>query len=127
MLDILNTTKQRFTLDKKLLFKIKNEILGNNYELSLVIIADKKSQTLNKKFRKKDKPTNVLSFPLDDESGEIFLNVKRSSLEAKNFKMKTREFLYYLLIHGILHLKGFDHGEEMEKEEEKLMSKFKIS
>jgi len=124
MLDILNTTKQKFSLSFDILKNIKDYLLGREYELSIVIVADKKSQNLNKKFRNKDYPTNVLSFPLDNKNGEIFLNLKKSSLEAVDFEMQTREFQYYLLIHSMLHLKGFDHGDEMEKQEKILMKKF---
>ena len=124
MLDILNTTKQKFTLSFDVLKNIKDEVLGREYELSIVIVADKKSQNLNKKFRNKDYPTNVLSFPLDDSTGEIFLNLKKASLEAIDFEMKTKEFQYYLLIHSMLHLKGFDHGDEMERLEKKIFNKF---
>ena len=124
MLDITNTTKQKFNLSLELLEKITDEILGKEYELSIVIIADKKSQNLNKKFRNKDYPTNVLSFPLEETSGEIFLNLKKSMFEAKDFQMKTKDFLYYLLIHSMLHLKGYDHGNEMESLEKIYMKKF---
>jgi rRNA maturation RNase YbeY len=124
MLDILNTTKQRFTLDKKLLLEIKEEVLGKNFELSLVIIADKKSQSLNKKYRDQNEPADVLSFPYSKDTGEIFLNLKRAAKGAFDHKMKTIEFLYFLLIHSMLHLKGFEHGNKMEKEEQKTFAKF---
>lgn len=124
MLDILNTTKQAFSLDKKKIEKIQKSILGNNYELSIVIVGDKKSQNLNKKFRNKDYPTNVLSFPYDKNSGEIFFNIKKAKTEAKDFEMSTINFLYYLLIHSMLHLKGLEHGDKMDTEEEKLLKKF---
>lgn len=126
MLDVTNTTKQKFTPNFDILRNIKDHILGKEYDLSVVIISDKKSRSLNKKFRNKDYPTNVLSFPLSDDAGEIFLNLKKSVFEAKDFEMKTRDFLYYLLIHSMLHLKGYDHGKEMEKEEKKFMKKFSI-
>lgn len=125
-MDILNTTKQRFTLDDKLLLKIKDRILGRHFELSLVIIGDKKSRTLNKTFRNKDKTANILSFSLDKDIGEIFLNIKKASIESVEFEMKPKDFLYYLIIHSMLHLKDFKHGEAMEKEEQKILKEFNI-
>ena len=55
---------------------------------------------------------------------KIFLNLKKASSEAQDFQMQTKEFQYYLLIHSMLHLKGYDHGNKMESEEKKLMKKF---
>ena len=48
MVDILNTTKQKTNFDNEVIFDIKNTILGKNYELSIVIVGDKKIQNLNK-------------------------------------------------------------------------------
>lgn len=100
--------------------KIKNKILGKNYELSLVFIGAKKSQALNKKHRKKDKSANVLTFRLSDTEGEIFICPEIAKRDAPKFDMKTREFIGFLFIHGLLHLKGFKHGKKMEEKEKKL-------
>lgn len=124
MLDILNTTQAKFTLSKSKLLNIKKEILGKDFELSLVIVGDKKIQNLNKKFRNKNYPTDVLSFPLSKDSGEIFFNIKIATKKSLDFEMKTQDYFYFLMIHSLLHLKGFDHGKEMEKEEDRLMKKF---
>ena len=109
---------------KSLLFrKIKDSVLGKDYELSLVFIGIKKSQALNKKYRKKDKPTNILTFPLSKTEGEIFICPEVAKSDAKKFDMKENEFIGFLFIHGLLHLKGLKHGKKMEKEEEKLRKK----
>lgn len=126
MLDILNTTKKSFNFDKKLLLSIKDYSLGKDYELSITIVGDKKIQNLNKQFRNKDYPTDVLSFPLEKNSGEIFLNLKVAAKKSVDFKMTFKKYIYYVLIHSMLHLKGYVHGEKMEKEEKILMNKFKI-
>ena len=103
---------------------MKNAVLGKNYELSLVFIGNKYSQTLNKKYRKKDKPTNILTFLLSKKEVEIFISPEIAKRDAPKFNMEEREFIVYLFIHGLLHLKGFKHGEKMEKEEEKLKKKY---
>ena len=109
---------------KSLLFrKIKDSVLGKDYELSWVFIGIKKSQALNKKYRKKDKPTNILTFPLSKTEGEIFICPEVAKSDAKKFDMKENEFIGFLFIHGLLHLKGLKHGKKMEKEEEKLRKK----
>lgn len=104
-----------------LFFKNKNKILSKNYELSIVFIGRKKSQMLNKKYRKKDKPAGILAFPLSKSAGEIFICPEIVKLDAPKFNMKKNEFMLYLFIHGLLHLKGFKHGRKMEKEEKKLI------
>jgi len=106
---------------------IKNDILGVDYELSVVFIGDKRSRTLNRIYREKDKSANVLSFPLSKNEGEIFLNLRRAEREAHNFDKTYEDFVGFLFIHGLLHLKGMGHGSRMEEQEEKFVKKFKLS
>jgi len=119
---IQNTTKSK--PPRLPFFRMKNEILGANYELSLVFIGDQRSRTLNLKYRKKDKPTNVLSFPLSDTEGEVCINIHQAKKDAPSFKKRYNAFIALLFIHGCLHLKGMEHSKEMEKEEFKLLQKF---
>lgn len=95
---------------------IKNAVLGKDYELSLVFCANALSRRLNRTYRGKDYPTNVLSFPISNNSGEIFINVRR----LKGFSVGN------LFIHALFHLKGLDHGDTMERAEEKVRTMFKI-
>jgi probable rRNA maturation factor len=126
---ITKTTKNKpgglFFVEKNLSFnRVKNEVLGKDYELSLVFIGNKKSKALNKKYRKKDKPTNILTFPLSKTEGEIFITLETAKRDAKKFDMKENHFIVYLFIHGLLHLKGLKHGDKMKKEEERLKKKY---
>jgi probable rRNA maturation factor len=105
---------------------MKEKILGKKYSLSLVLIGDAKSRTLNRTYREKDYPTNVLSFPLSKETGEIYLTVPRIKIEAKQFEMNEIEFAGYLFIHGLLHLKGYGHGVTMNQLESKYTRLFGI-
>lgn len=86
-------------------------ILGPEYDLSLVFCTPQKSHELNLKHRNKDKEANVLSFPLTDKSGEIFIK-----LPIKDFSVE------HLFIHALLHLKGLRHGSRMESEEKKYLN-----
>ncbi len=124
MLDILNTTQTKFTLSKSKLVEIKDHILGKEYDLSIVVVGEKKIQNLNKQFRNKDYATDVLSFPLEEAAGEIFFNQKVASKKSIEFEMTVQKYFYFVLIHSMLHLKGYDHGKEMESQEESLMKKF---
>ena len=119
---ITNITKS--TLPRVPFAKIKEKVLGKKYNLSLVFVGDKKSQTLNKTYRGKNKPTNCLSFSLSKTSGEIFLNLGKAKKEAPDFDKKFDEFVTFLFIHSMLHLKGMEHGSTMEKKEEKILKIF---
>ena len=121
-IEITNKTKGK--LPRLPFVRLKNEILGKEYELSLALVSPKESNRLNLAYRKKDKPTNVLSFPFDKKSGEIVLDIKTARADAPNFEMTVSKFLLFLVIHGMLHLKGFDHWSTMEKQEKKFLKIF---
>ena len=123
-LTITNTTKS--TLPRVPFAKIKNTALGKDYSLSLVFVGNSKSQALNQKYRKKNKPTNILSFPLDKKNVEIFIALPVAKREAKLFGRKLPNFLAFLFIHGLTHLKGMEHGSTMERAEKKLRKKFGV-
>lgn len=106
--------------------KIKNKILGKNYELSLVFVGPKKIQALNKVYRKINKPTDILSFPVSKKAGEIFICPAETKKMAAQFERKYENFTAFLFIHGCVHLLGFDHGKMMEEKEIKYRKIFKI-
>mgnify|MGYP002621547149 CR=1 FL=1 len=108
----------------KLLTKIADHILGSRYDLSVAFVGDDRARTLNKHYKQKDTPTNVLSFPLSDASGEIIINPRRAARDARHFNHTLREHIIFLFIHGLLHLKGHTHGATMESEEQRLLRKF---
>ena len=92
--------------------KLKNKILGKNYELSLVFAGDTLMRRLNRTYRGKDKSTNVLAFPISKNLGEIFINPSR----ARPFGVK------FLFIHEVLNLKGMRHGAKMDKLEKQILN-----
>ena len=124
MLHLSNTTKQTVALSGSRLEEVANDILGTSYDVSVVIIGDKKALSLNKEYRGKDYVPNVLSFPIDDDMGEIFLNPRTAQLEAQKFGITVPSYLNYLVVHSMLHLKGHDHGDEMDAKEKHYMKKF---
>lgn len=103
---------------------IKNKILGKKYDLSICFVSSNKQKEINKKYRGINKSTNVLSFPFSKNSGEITFDLAKVKKEAPLFLMSYPKFLKYLLIHGCLHLKGFEHSSTMEKQEEKYLNYF---
>ena len=103
---------------------IKKTVLGAQYELSLAFVGEKRAQKINKEFRNKNYVPNVLSFPYSKKSGEIVICPAVAEREAKAGGMTVKERILFLYIHGLLHLKGFDHGHKMEKAEQKLLDRF---
>ena len=124
MLEISNTTKQS-PISKKSDFVVMSEkILGKKYDLSLVFVGEKKAKQINQEYRNKSYVPNILSFPLSDSEGEIFICLKNIKKECKDFEMTPHQYEIFLFIHGCLHLKGLDHGSEMEKLEKKFIKIF---
>ncbi len=121
---IVSTTKDR--IPRLPFFDMKKAVLGDKYELSLVFSGDKRSRSLNKRYRNKSYIPNVLSFPLDETHGEIFLNLKQAKREHKARGESYEFFVALLVIHGMYHLKGMLHGSTMEGQEAKLLAKLKI-
>lgn len=123
-LEITNKTKGRLPSLPFDLMKVA--ILGVKYELSLVFTNSSEILKLNKTYRNISKPTDILSFPLSKTAGEIFICPSETKKMMTEFDRTYENFLAYLFIHGLVHLKGYDHGDKMEKLEEKFRKKFRV-
>ena len=115
MIEINNLTKQSInkarinkiakTFFKK--YKIKEDLV-----VSLAIIGDAKMRQINSVYRGKNKPTDVLSFP---DLMEIIINIHQIKRQAKEFNKKISDELDFILVHGLLHLIGFDDSTEKKR------------
>ena len=87
-------------------------------ELSVVLATDAAVRKLNKAYRGKDKPTNVLSFPAGDPSllGDVVLAYGTVAREAKAENKPFQNHVSHLVVHGVLHLLGYDHEKASEAE-----------
>lgn len=103
--------------------QILNALGCNHHEISIVIMDDAQIRALNHDYRGIDRPTNVLSFPMQEGEfsnitpgllGDLVISAQTAAREAEDAEITLDERLSQLLIHGILHLVGFDHetGEE---------------
>ncbi len=101
----------------------------DDHELSIVITDDAQVRELNRTYRGKDEPTNVLSFPMQEGEfsditpgllGDVVISLDTAEAEAIAAGISTHERMSQLLVHGILHLFGFDHelGENQAREME---------
>ncbi|MBL4863369.1 MAG: rRNA maturation RNase YbeY [Rhodobiaceae bacterium] len=120
-----------------------SEDAGGVAELSVLLADDAFVQTLNRKFRGKDKPTNVLSFPHGAGQADILVEVARPLgdialahetllREAEAQDKPFNDHLAHLVAHGVLHLLGYDHeteaeAMEMEARERTILSRFDIA
>lgn len=98
-------------------------------EITLRIVATAESQTLNRDWRGKDRPTNVLSFPMQepDYLGDIVICAEVVAREAAEQGKPSRAHWAHMVVHGVLHLLGHDHivdaeAERMETLERKLLA-----
>jgi len=116
---IVNKTSRRLVSHRRAIpfAEIKNEMLGEKYELSLAFVGPTESRAITRQTKHKNKASNVLSFPLSKHSGEIII----CPAAAKPYS------LAYLFIHGVAHLKGYKHGATMERIEHKLLAEFGFS
>ncbi len=111
---------------------LRKEGLGDNVELSILFTNNEKIKTLNREYRSIDKATNVLSFsmregisvPFDNILGDIVISEEYARNEAKEMGITEEERIIQLLIHGVLHLIGYDHEKEAEYEKMKKKEDF---
>lgn len=106
---------------------MKEDILGKTYQLSLTFIGKKRAETLNRKYRNKSYSPNILSFPLTDTHGEVYICPDVAKRGARDHNMSYSGFVGFLFIHGLLHLKGYHHGATMSTAEKRYKSKYRLS
>jgi len=106
--------------------KIKEVVLGKEYDLSFAFVGPKKMREINRTYRGKDYATDILSFELEKGAGEIFICKSAAREKARLFARPLPNYLSYLFIHGLCHLKGMRHGATMERQEQKIRKQFGI-
>lgn len=120
MIDIVNLDKD-FKVEKKLLESIAKKVLKGEKikkNIEVAFVKEKEIKALNKKYRKKDKATDVLSFgTINDPLPQIVICPGIVKRNAEKDKIPFKKELSKVLIHGILHLTGMDHIKNKEKEE----------
>ncbi len=107
----------------------EKERVGMEQTTSLVFCSDYVIRSLNARYRHIDRPTDVLSFVMADPDllGEIYISVERAAVQSRRFGTSFAEEILRLFIHGLLHLVGYDHEaendrEKMEKKELRYLS-----
>ena len=128
---IFNETKEDIKeleiIEKLVNYALECELV-NNAECNIILVDNKKIHEINKEYRKIDRPTDVISFALEDSNdfqyedfrllGDIYISLDKVKEQAEIYGHSFLRELAFLTVHGILHLLGYDH---MEKEDEKIM------
>jgi len=128
MIDFENKTDLEF--DVKNFCEIYN--LLTNKDIEVILTTNEEIQKINKKYRNIDKPTDVLSFPLENlpntPLGSIIISVDMAKEYAKLYKHSIEDEIKLLFLHGLLHLLGYDHeiDEKMRQKEEEIIKKLNL-
>ena len=88
-------------------------------QIAVVLVSDDEMHRLNRDFRATDRPTDVLSFDLSDEgdqglSGEVYVGLDQAAVQAQAWGTSPEAELARLMVHGLLHLAGYDHQTDEE-------------
>lgn len=113
---------------KEFLYKVCEDEKLDNVIFNVIIVDDKEIHKINKEYRNIDRPTDVISFALEDDDsfnrqdirvlGDIYISIDHVRSQSKEYGHSFKRELFFLAIHGLLHLLGYDH---MKEEDEKVM------
>lgn len=144
-ISVINRQK-RLAINTRKIRKAAGKILGalgyEGYELSIVIVDDPEITRLNRQYFRRNRPTNVISFSaIDGETasfpnkvlGDVVISAQTAKREAKEAGMRGEKEILFLLVHGVLHLVGYEHEgsreerRNMEAKEQELFSRLMTS
>lgn len=132
---IMNRQKRQKIATKRLraaAVRILSVLECTSSELSISIVGDRTIRILNRDYLHKDRPTNVISFSMQegefgslspDLLGDVVISADTAALEAQEGGITFHERLVFLLLHGILHLTGYDHERSGEDEAKRMEAK----
>ncbi|MDN5342421.1 rRNA maturation RNase YbeY [Oceanotoga sp. DSM 15011] len=122
----INNEQNEFEINEAKMIEIVKKVIiseykDDNFEINILITNNKRITEYNENFRKKSGPTDVLSFEYglnEPVIGDIVISSEKIYEQSKEFNNSFNNELYYILIHGVLHILGYDHiYDESEAEE----------
>ncbi len=97
-----------------------------NIMFNVIIINDERIHEINKKYRNIDRPTDVITFALEDDKqidipgvrvlGDVYISYDKVKMQAKEYEHSTTREICFLAVHGLLHLLGYDHMKKNDEE-----------
>lgn len=141
MIEVVNR-QRKITINRQIYKKFVENLLSQTAEIrnrffTVAFVSDKKMRQLNRRFRGKDKTTDVLSFPFQSDKfnrdennlGEIIISAEQAAKQAEENHVDFETEIKQLILHGVLHLRGYDHETdqgEMNAIELEFRDKLKI-
>ncbi|MCP4716329.1 MAG: rRNA maturation RNase YbeY [Deltaproteobacteria bacterium] len=129
---LIENQQSRIAIETPLIQQLASAILSalalKNPEVSILLLDDQAIAGLNREYLNRSGPTDVISFPMHDEDfpdiqpqllGDVVISAETAQRQARERGCSLNEELLFLLIHGVLHLRGYDH--ERSPEDEKVM------
>jgi len=110
-------------IDRSLIKELARRISKKKWKVSISFISKEAMRKLNRKYRKKDKPTDVLSFNMNEGKflGDVVICPSVARANARKYKESFMTEIARLVTHGLLHLLGFEHGKKMFDMQEKII------
>lgn len=117
---------------RKVAERVLSDLGAEGSELSVSIVGDRSIRRINREYLQKDRPTNVISFSLQegefggvnpDALGDVVISADTAAREAIEAGISFEERLFFLLMHGILHLTGYDHERSGDAEAKRMEAK----
>jgi len=129
----IENRQKRQKIEKLLLRKVARKILSVSgcpeAQLSILIVDDAAIQVINRDYLGKDRPTNVISFAMQEGEGEgvqpdllgdVVISAETAAKDAAEAQVSFESELYFLLLHGVLHLLGYDHERGTQAEAKRM-------
>ena len=132
------TNQKHMDLIEQVIISAAKELkLEDNFEVSITIVDNNRIHEINKEYRSIDRPTDVISFAIEDNDdefeiffdeldddialprllGDIFISMDKAEEQAEEFDHSIEREIGFLTVHGLLHLNGYDHQTEEEEKE----------
>ena len=127
--ELTNLTKEKVNLQllDKVICKVSELLNVNNSFISIVLTDNKHIHEINKTYRNIDRETDVISFAFMDNDeniksditdlGEIYISLEKAHSQAEDYNHSFEREICFLLVHGLLHLLGYDHMNEKDEKE----------
>ncbi len=133
-IEVFNETNEKLAKElkelKEFLISVAKDEKLDNIIYNVIIVDNEKIREINREYRGKDMATDVISFALEDDKtfnrcdirilGDIYISIDKARSQALEYGHSFKRELYFLAVHGFLHLLGYDH---MTKEDEEVMFK----
>lgn len=117
-ISIINYQDQDITSYTEIIQKLFS-LIGEKRELAAIFVTPDYIQNLNKTYKNRDYVTDVLSFPtngeIENDLGDIFICLDKAILQAKEYGHSLMREVLFLLVHGYLHLLGYDHEDKQSE------------